>query len=230
MSPSLASGYGNRFGEQIARIAHGEVEETHDGEAHTNAMARYDRWFFGENSSELLLSASKKFRMIDQHMAAAEVEAATKENMAILGDEACDLFMSKLPKNHRLRKSVRSSVLSKVPYLGAAKFGEVVGARHGDTYSVTQMFIANFDGELDTSRGATYCVPLRLDFDQMYYGLHVLVDKFGSTLGFDHTRGRHGVAFKTKDMASALYSIASASTGLSRQALRARAAARVNAG
>ena len=222
MSATLTVGYGRRFGgavAEVARSSRGKVDEAQAGDG----AARYGRWFFGEDGPEPLATASKKFKVIDPRMAAAEVAAATKNNMAILGDEACDLVMSRLPKEHKMRKTIRSSVLAKVPYLGSCKFGEVVTARSGDTYSVTQIFIANFDGELDTTAGATFCVPTRLDYDQMFYGVHLLVDKFGNPLDFDRARGRDGIAFKTKDLTSALYSIASASTGLSMEALKARA-------
>lgn len=225
MSATLTVGYGRRFGGAVAEVARSSRGKTDEAETQGGA-ARYSRWFFGEDGPEPLATASKKFKVIDPRMAAAEVAAATKDNMAILGNEACDLFMSRLPKEHKMRKTIRSSVLAKVPYLGSCKFGEVVTARNGDTYSVTQLFIANFEGELDTTAGATFCVPTRLDYDQMFYGVHVLVDKFGNPLDFDRARGRNGIAFKTKDLTTALYSVASVSTGLSLEALKARASAK----
>ncbi|CAN7628934.1 hypothetical protein [Rhizobium sp. LjRoot258] len=94
---------------------------------------------------------------------------------------------------------------------------------------MTQMFIANFDGDLDTADGANFYKPASRDFGQMFYGVHILVDRFGNPLGFDRGRGENGVAFKTKDVTKALYSIASASTGLSIEALQKRAAAKKTA-
>lgn len=47
----------------------------------------------------------------------------------------------------------------------------------------------------------------------------------GNALGLDKRLGDNGVAFKTKDITTALYNVASASTGLSIEALKARAAA-----
>lgn len=225
MSAALTVGYGSRFGGAVAEVARSSQNQIGKANAQSGA-ARYSRWFFGEDGPEPLATASKKFKEIAPRMAAAEVAEATRDNMAILGNEACDLFMSRLPKEHKMRKSIRASVLAKTPYLGSCKFGEILAARNGDTYSVTQIFIANFEGELDTMVGATFVAPTRLDYDQMFYGVHVFVDKFGNPLDFDRARGRNGIAFKTKDLTTALYSIASASTGLSLEALKARASAK----
>ncbi len=54
-----------------------------------------------------------------------------------------------------MRRTVRPSLLHGIPYLGTCKFSEVVTERGQDKYAVTQMFIANFDGDLDTADGAT---------------------------------------------------------------------------
>lgn len=228
MGATLTVGYGSRFGGAVAEVARSSQNQIGKADAQGGA-ARYSRWFFSEDGPEPLATASKNFKEIAPRMAAAEVAAATKDNMAILGNEACDLFMSRLPKDHKMRKAIRSSVLAQTPYLGSCKFGEVLAARNADTYSVMQIFIANFEGELNTTAGATFVVPTRLDYDQMFYGVHVIVDKIGNPIDFDRARGRNGIAFKTKDLTTALYSIASASTGLSLEALRARASAKQRA-
>ena len=88
------------------------------------------------------------------------------------------------------------------------------------------MFIANFEGDLDTTAGGVNLYKTRSrDFDQMFFGLHLILDRNGNFLSFNHELGDNGVAFKTKDITTALYNIASASTGLSMEALQARAAA-----
>ncbi len=158
-------------------------------------------------------------------MAAAEVAAITKENMAILGEDACELFVSRLPREHRLRKAIRSAVLPTAPYLGLCKFGEVLTDRVGDNFHITQIFITNFDGNVETSDSGSLCTPISNKFDQMQFGVHVIVDRLGNRIGFDRNRGQDGLAFKTKNIGQALYHIASESTGLSIEALQARAAA-----
>lgn len=219
--------YGARFGEDVKKLAHS---------AHTAALspseaealsARYTRWFSGETGEpEPMATAAKKFRKITANMGVSEVIAATKGNLSILGDDASDLFTSKLPAEHRLRKAIRSSVLPNAPFLGACKFGEIVTGRSSDVLAVTQIFIANFDGDLDTvAGGANLYRPHSREFDQMFFGLHLLLDREGNFLGFNQSQGDKGVAFKTKDIGTALYSIASASTGLSMDVLKARAAA-----
>ncbi|MCJ9751408.1 hypothetical protein MOV61_11840 [Neorhizobium sp. BETTINA12A] len=191
------------------------------------ASARYARWFSGETGEpEPMATSAKRFRRITADMAGAEVIAVTKENLSILGDDASGLFTSKLPTGHRMRKAIRSSVLPSVPHLGTCKFGEIVTGRSQDAFAVTQIFIANFDGDIDTTaRGGNLYKPKSRDFDQMFFGLHIILDHDGNFLGFNQKLGDEGVAFKTKDITIALYNIASASTGLSMEALQARAAA-----
>ncbi len=219
--------YGARFGDDVKKIANSALAAGLAPSEAAALSARYARWFSGESGEpEPMATSAKKFRKITANMAVAEVIAATKENLSILGDDASDLFTSKLPAEHRLRKAIRSSVLPNAPYLGSCKFGEIVTGRSQDVFAVTQMFIANFDGDLDTvAGGANLYQPRSREFDQMFFGLHLLLDRDGNFLGFNQSQGDKGVAFKTKDIGTALYSIASASTGLSLDALQARAAA-----
>ncbi|WP_160009922.1 DUF6656 family protein [Rhizobium sp. 18055] len=218
--------YGDRFGDEVTKIARASLSVATTSSDAEVATAKYSRWFHGEDETpEPMATSSRKFTKITANMAVAEVAAATKGNLSILGDDASDLFTSKLPAGHKMRKAVRSSLLPGIPYLGTCKFGEVVTERGQDKFAVTQMFIANFDGDFDTSEGANFYKPVSRDFGQMFYGVHILVDRLGNPLGFDRERGENGIAFKTKDVTKALYSIASASTGLSIEALVARATA-----
>jgi hypothetical protein len=218
--------YGDRFGEDVRKIARSALGAGSASSEADALAARYTRWFSGESGEpEPMATSAKKFRKITADMAVAEVIAATKENLSILGDDASDLFASKLPAGHRMRKAIRSSILPTAPYLGTCKFGEIVTGRSNDAFAVTQIFIANFDGELDTVKGgANLYQPRSRDFDQMFYGLHLFLDRDGNFLGFNQSQGDKGVAFRTKDIGAALYSIASASTGLSMDVLQARAA------
>ncbi|MFA1672951.1 DUF6656 family protein [Rhizobium mongolense] len=216
--------YGNRFGDDVTKIARMSLSVAASSSDAEIAQAKYSNWFHGEDSkSEPMATSSRKFRRITAEMAVAEVAAATKENLSILGDDASDLFTSKLPVGHKMRKAIRSSILQGIPYLGTCKFGEIITDRGQDKYGVTQIFIANFDGNLDTTEGANFYNPSSREFDQMFYGVHIIVDRFGNTLGFNRNRGNNGIAFKTKDITKALYSIASVSTGLSVEALQERA-------
>lgn len=216
--------YGSRFGEDVAKIAKAPLSVASSATEAMVASARYTRWFHGEDGQpEPLSTSSRKFRPLTPEMLAAEVAAVTKDNLAILGEDASDLFTARLPNGHRLRKAIRSSILPRIPYLGACKFGEILTDRSDDKLGVTQIFITNFDTELDTRDPANFYKPVSRDFDQMIFGLHMIVDRDGKPLGFNRERGRDGIAFKTKDITEALYQIASASTGLSIQELAARA-------
>lgn len=215
--------YGSRFGGEISQLARASLSAVPSPDEEQAATARYSRWFHGEDASREPMATSRgKFRKITPNMAAAEIAAATKENLAILGEDANALLLPRLPEGHRLRKAVRSAILPGMPHLGTCKFGEVVTSRQADFVAVTQIFIANFEGAIDTTENSKMFHPATPEFKQMFFGLHLLLDRQGNYLGIDRKRGAQGVAFKTKNVSSALYSIASASTGLSIEELASR--------
>lgn len=218
--------YGNRFGNDIVKLANASLSLASSASEAEIASAKYARWFSGDDVQPEPLATSKgKFRKILPTMDVLEVASATKENLSIMGDDAHDLFAGRLPANNKMRRAIRSTVLPNIPYLGSCKFGEVVIGQTAESYSVLQMFIANFDGEFDTAAGATFYKPYSRDFDQMFFGVHLIVDRNGNALGFDRLRGVDGIAFKTKDLNKALYNVAAAATGLSMEQLKARALA-----
>ncbi|MBB2711957.1 UNVERIFIED_ORG: hypothetical protein GGE53_003610 [Rhizobium etli] len=226
MSPASKLQYGERFGDDVKKIVRSALSIASVSSEAEVASARYARWFRGETGETVPMATSaKKFHRITTDMAAAEVIAATKENLSILGGDASDLFTSKLPTGHRMRKAIRPTILPNAPHLGACKFGEIVTGRSQDVFAVTQLFIANFDGDIDTTAGsANLYKPRSQDFDQMFFGLHLILGRDGNLLGFNPTLGNKGVSFKTKDITAALYNVASVSTGLSMEDLQARAA------
>ena len=216
--------YGNRFGETVRKAALDAAAQKPEA---LGVTPRYDRWFQGEDGSpEPMATASKKFCTIEPGMAAGQIMAITKDNLAILGEDASRLFMEKLPEAHRMRRAIRSSVLSKFPHLGVCKFGEIITEKNDDGHRVTQVFVANFDGVLNPFKVDDFCTPISRGFDQMFYGIHIVVDRNGNVRGLDRDRGQNGIAFRTKDMANALFSVASLSTGLSMEALKAMAPSR----
>lgn len=218
--------YGNRFGNDIVKLANASLSLASSASDAEIASAKYARWFSGdEPHPEPLATSKKRFRKIVPTMDVIEVASATRENLSIMGDDAHDLFSGRLPANNRMRRAIRSTVLPNIPYLGSCKFGEVVVGQTAENYSVLQLFIANFDGEFDTAAGATFYKPYSRDFDQMFFGVHLMVDRNGNALGFDRQRGLDGIAFKTKDLNKALYNVAAAATGLSMEQLKARALA-----
>lgn len=213
--------YGNRFCGNISRLAQ---EMAAANEAREGMTARYTRWFSGEDAEAVDENLStQRYRQITTDMSETEIASATKNNLTALGEDASELFSTRLPEDHRMRKAIRSTILPDMPFFGTCKFGEIISDRSHDTLSVTQIFVANFHGEIDTlSHGSNYR-PSHGGFDQMFFGVHIVVDRFGSTLGFDLDRGKSGLAFKTRSIREALYSIASVSTGLTRQELERRA-------
>lgn len=183
--------------------------------------SRYGEWFYGEKST-----ARKKLRPITSTMTNEEVAAATKENLALIGTETAQRIIAKLPKGHNLYQAIRTSTLKAAPHLGACKFGEIITDYDHEKYDLMQVFLANFSGRLDTSRKANFLTPVNRNYDQMFFGLHVQVDRAGNPLGFNQSLGSNGVAFQTKNMLSAFYHVAVASTGLPSELVKASQTAR----
>jgi hypothetical protein len=84
--------YGSRFGDDVKKIALTVASASTEAQV---ASACYTRWFRGETGEpEPIATSAKKLCQITADMAVAEVIAATKENLSILGDDASDLFAS----------------------------------------------------------------------------------------------------------------------------------------
>lgn len=155
----------------------------------------------------------------------------TMSNLALMGQSEIDLILKLLPESHSLRrpKTFRPMPLRKMPYLGSCKVGEVIVREHNGKYLVNQIYMANFEADLDTSgQGDLFHGITRevCNKPRMYYGLNVVVDRVGQALGFDRTAGNDGIAFQTNDKAEAVWQIAAASTHQTVEQLRAKRAPR----
>lgn len=211
--------YSKRFGAGVTSMvaqAHLKVaSESRANEAPNST--KYSRWFFGEDTEGGATVSKPRLRPIDiARMAAAEIAEATLSNLNILGDDQFDLFASKLPSGHKMRKEIRPSLISKVeaPWLGSCKIGQILGNVQGNTRSVQQFFIGNFDADIDTSgKGSVYKLKSK-DFSQTFFSLHMLLDAEGRFKGFDQSKGDDGLAFHTSDMREAHFAIASAAMGI----------------
>lgn len=181
------------------------------------APSRYGHWFYGEKV------AIRKLRPITNEMTAAEVAAATRENLALIGEETRKRIVAKLPAGHNLYRAVRAATLRGAPHLGTCKFGEIITDYDHEKYELMQVFLSNFAGLIDASDTARFLTPMSRRYDQMFFGLHVQVDRAGNPIGFNRRLGSDGVAFQTRDLIKAFFHIASASTGIPPERLRARA-------
>lgn len=210
--------YNKRFGANVtdiaaqARLRAAEAQET------TVGATKYSKWFFGEDNQGGDRVSKPKLRPIDiARMAAAEIGTITLSNLGILGDENFNMFAGKLPSNHKMKKHLHPSLITKdiAPWLGSCKLGEVWGGRNKDGLNqVQQFFIGNFDAEINTSgKGGVYQIRNK-DFSQVFYSLHMLIDDNKAFRGFDRSLGSDGVAFQTGDMREAHYGIASAALGM----------------
>lgn len=131
-------------------------------------------------------------------------------------------FTARLPVDSKMRKAIRASVVEAMPYFGSCKFGEIILDHDAISYAVLQVFIANYDAMLDTREVGAFYRPKGQDFDQLFFGVNVRVDRNGNPLGFDRDRGADGIAFKTKNPNTALRNIATLASGFSPDQLDAR--------
>jgi hypothetical protein len=210
--------YNKRFGANVTDIAAQARLRAAEAQDKAVGSTKYSKWFFGEENQAGDRIAKPKLRPIDiARMAAAEIGSITLSNLGILGDENFAMFAGKLPSNHKMKKHLHASLITKeiAPWLGSCKLGEVWGGRDKDGFNqVQQFFIGNFDAEINTSgKGGVYQIKNK-DFSQVFYSLHMLIDDNKTFRGFDRSMGSDGVAFQTGDMRVAHYGIASAALGM----------------
>jgi hypothetical protein len=210
--------YNKRFGANVTDIAAQARLRAAEAQDKAVGSTKYSKWFFGEENQAGDRIAKPKLRPIDiARMAAAEIGSITLSNLGILGDENFAMFAGKLPSNHKMKKHLHASLITKeiAPWLGSCKLGEVWGGRNRDGLNqVQQFFIGNFDAEINTSgKGGIYQIKNK-DFSQVFYSLHMLIDDNKAFRGFDRSMGTDGIAFQTGDMRVAHYGIASAALGM----------------
>jgi len=211
--------YQERFGGDMAKLAtqHSTVAAAEE----SPSSVKYRRWFDGEDyHGEPIATSKRSFRPILPTMAHGAIMEATQHNMGLLGGDTHALIASKMPANSKMRKAIKATVLQSIPYFGACKFGEILTAQEDGVSSVLQLFIANFDTDLDTTTPGGFYRPKSRHFDQTFFGVSVLVDSHGKPLGFDTERGDKGIAFKTRNLTQACYAVAQASTGFSMEQLQ----------
>lgn len=216
--------YNTRFGANVSDIAAQARLRAAEARDKTVGATKYSKWFFGEDNQAGDRVVKPQLRPIDiARMAATEIATITLSNLGILGDENFAMFAGKLPSNHKMKKHLHPSLISKdiAPWLGSCKLGEVWDGRNKDGLNqVQQFFIGNFDAEINTTgRGSIYQVKNK-DFSQVFYSLHMLIDDRKAFRGFDLSKGSDGVAFQTNDMREAHYGIASAAMGMTVEQLK----------
>ena len=192
-------------------------------------VARLDRWL---GISE---EAPPRFVPITPDMVKTmkpeDILKLTMNNLALMGQSEVDMILKLLPDNHSLRrpKTFKPMPIRKLPYLGACKMGEVIVKEQGGKYLVNQIYMANFEADIDTSGERDLFTGITREVSnkpRMFYGLNVVVDRMGQALGFDRNAGDGGLAFQTTDKAEAVWHIAAASTHQTVEQLRARQAGR----
>lgn len=193
------------------------------------SLTRLDRWVGLDDGSPL------RFVELTQDMLKIlkpeEIHKLTVGNLTIMGQSEIGQISKLLPANNKLRppKALRPSTLKGLPYLGSCKIGEVLLREQAGQFVVNQIFMSNFEAEIDTGAEDDLFVGVSKEVSnrpRMFYGLNVIVDRVGQAVGFDVNSGRKGLSFQTRDKAEAIWHIAAAATNQSVEALRAKAKGR----
>jgi hypothetical protein len=196
--------------------------------------SRLDRWL-GEPgvASQFVTITEEMLRKLTPE----QLFAITQKNLPILGAQARDLFVSKLPEAHKLQVPDRlgGTPLKKAPHLGSCKIGHVVLGRDGDRVHLNEIFMSTFDADIDLTDGSGDYFKLKdkqvSNDPRMIYGVHTIcrVETVAgksrlTPVTFNTKAGDRGVAFSTSNKVEAFYNIVAASTGRSIDEVKAMAA------
>jgi hypothetical protein len=198
---------------------------------------RLDRWLgeSGPSTTTLITLTEEMLRKLSPE----QILKITMQNLPIIGAQARDLFVSRLPGDNKLQSpsTMKPLPLRSAPHLGSCKIGHVIVDREGDRVHLNEIFMSTFDADIDltgkTKTGEVYQLKdAKISHEpRMIYGINTIcrVGLIGGRtslvpVGFDLQQGDMGVSFKTNNKLEAFYEIVSASTGRSIEELKATAA------
>lgn len=188
-----------------------ELRKRGAGGAQEAVQPKYVDWFEGKP----LESPAVIGRIAPPAPTVIDVREVTMAIMTQVGTQTHDVVSSRMPKGSRLLKTIKAKVLEQQPQFGACRVGSVVlGRKSNNEQSVAEFYVTNFDAKLSTSSRQFY-TPSANSKGGMFFGVGVITDTDGRVLRFDTSSGVDGLYFQTKDLAKAIYGIASISTGMS---------------
>lgn len=160
---------------------------------------------------------------ITPDMTPKEMAAATLNIMSGIGAKGYDHFekhMRKMVPTHRMKRSIKASVLSDRPYFGSCRIGKVPLKRDttGADVIVTELqyYIANFNTVISTAENSKLHTPQNNDFGRTFFGVVVDVNETtGQAVGFNKNFGSEGILFQTSDDKEALKFMTAFSSGKS---------------
>ncbi|MES5100598.1 hypothetical protein ABUK73_20410 [Agrobacterium sp. BA1120] len=170
---------------------------------------RYLNWFDGDAVQQFprtFLPGAP----LDLHEATRKLTCAVMEQ---IGTKTYGSVSVRMPQGSRLRRSIEARTPTASPLHGVCRVGRVILDRQDDEFTAAEFYVTNFDAKLDTSLRNFY-TPID-GASGMFFGVGVVIDKTGRAKRFDLNHGKDGVYFQTKDLARAIYAIASISTGMS---------------
>ncbi|TLX16331.1 hypothetical protein [Rhizobium sp. MHM7A] len=203
----------------------------------SGGSSRLDRWLgdSAPSAAKLIMLTEEMLRKLSPE----EILKITAQNLPIIGAQARDMFISKLPEGNKLQspQKLQGTPLRSAPYLGSCKIGHVVLGRDGDRVHLNEIFMSTFDADIDltgkTKTGEIFSLKDRKISHEprMIYGINTIckVETIGgqsrlAPLGFNLQQGDRGVSFQTNNKVEAFYEIVAASTGRSIEELKAAAA------
>jgi len=171
---------------------------------------KYVDWFEGERLPTPAYIRPKPAPVVDIHEATRKL---TRSIMEQAGIKTFHAVSGRMPEGSRLRKAIEAKALEHNPLHGVCRVGRVILGRHDDEFSAAEFYVTNFDAKLSTASPTFYTPTERQG--GMFFGVGVIIDDKGRPKRFDLHRGMDGMYFQTKDLAKAIYAIASISTGMS---------------
>lgn len=184
---------------------------------------KYQNWFNGGKPVEepKAQQGARVKKRVYPGMAIKELAAATKHNLEILGEGNYDEIekrMRHMAPNHKMLRSIKSTILSDKPHFGSCRLGKVPLRREvtSDLITVTelQFYVANFDTVISTKEGESFHNPQSKTFGQTYFGVVVDINETtGVAIQINKDYGREGVLFQTHNPQEALKAMTALSSG-----------------
>lgn len=220
---SYESNFGADIRDKVAAVRAAMTSAKAPQPVPTNIVPKYQNWFSGGAGAEDTPQPKQDSRLkrIVPGMALKELAAATRNNMAVLGNDSYDEFekrMRRMMPGHRMVRSIKASILTDKPHFGSCRIGKVPLKRDVTSEIVTvtelQFYIANFDTVLNTAEGAAFHTPQSKEFGRTFFGVVIDINETtGEAIGFNKAYGQEGVVFQTDKPKDALTFMTAFSSG-----------------
>lgn len=189
------------------------------------AKGKHTDWFtdgkgYGD-APKTAAQAKPRLKKISPGMALRELAEATIHNMGVMGEDSYEEFeraMRRMVPEHRMKKSVKASILNDKPHFGHCRIGKVPFKQEqvGSDVIITELqyYIANFNSVISTADPSKIHNPQGKEFGRTFFGVVVDIDRnSGAAIGFNKAYGNEGLVFQTDNPKEALKFMTAFSSG-----------------